>query len=148
MKKIFNVFILALAMSLAFTGCASKKAKESKGPKTYSVDLGSAVSIIKLSDEAEALDVSGLIPEGAALVAGNNIKVRWTFVADADADAIYVSCGDNSDDYVLIENVKANEAYYRSVVIPLDLDVSGPLFVKLWSSSPVICESTYMVDAK
>ncbi|MBO4532720.1 MAG: hypothetical protein J5726_03385 [Treponema sp.] len=148
MKKIIKVFILALAMSLAFTGCASKKAKESKGPKTYSVDLGSAVSIIKLNEEGETLNVSGLIPEGAALVAGNNIKVRWTFVADADVDCIYVSCGDNSEDAILIKDVKANEAYYRSVVIPLDLDVSGPLMVKVWSSSEVICESTYMVDAK
>ena len=30
MKKIFTVLVMALAMSLAFTGCASKKAN--KGP--------------------------------------------------------------------------------------------------------------------
>ena len=147
MKTIFNVLILALAMSLAFTGCASKKAKDYNGPKTYSVDLGSAVSIIKLSEEGETINVSGLLPQEAALVEGNNIKVRWTFVADTDVDTIYVSCGDNSDDYVLINDVKANEAYYRSVVIPLDLDVSGPLFVKIWSDGSAICESTY-IDAK
>ena len=147
MKKIFNVLILALAMSLAFTGCASKKAKDSKGPRIYSVDLGSAVSIINLGEEGEAINVSGLIPEDSTLVAGDVVKVRWTFVTDADVDTIFISCGDNSDDYVFIKDVKANEPYYQYLAIPLDLDVSGPLFIKIWSDADAICETTY-IDAK
>ncbi len=91
MKKIFNVFILALAMSLAFTGCASKKAKESKGPNVYTVDLASLVSVISLSEEAQAIDASVFLPEGTTPLAGEGVKVRWSFTSDTNIDKLYIS---------------------------------------------------------
>ena len=112
MKKIFTVLVLALAVSLAFTGCASKKAKDSKGPKTYRVDLGSAMSTIEIGEEVKAINVTTLLPEGAKPVAGDKVRVVWSFASDEDIGKIYVSCGDVSEDYVLIENVAAGEAVF------------------------------------
>ena len=147
MKKIFTVLVLALAVSLAFTGCASKKAKDSKGPKTYRVDLGSAMSTIEIGEEVKAINVTTLLPEGAKPVAGDKVRVVWSFASDEDIGKIYVSCGDVSEDYVLIENVAAGEAVFAVQNIPLDIDVAGPLYVNIWSDTEAVCELTY-VDAK
>ena len=147
MKKIFNFVVLALAMSLAFTGCASKKAKEAKGPKIYRMDLGSAVSTIAVGPEEQVINVSSLLPEGAKPVAGEKVRVMWSAMSDADVGAIYVSCGDNSEEFTFIENVEANQPFYAAVTIPLDLDVSGPLYVHIWSDTEAVCEVAY-IDAK
>ena len=146
MKKIFTVLVLALAMSLVCTGCASKK-KAADGPKLYRVDLGSAMSTIELGEEEKVINVTALLPEGAAPVAGESVRVMWTFVSDEDIGTIYVSCGDNSDEYVLIEDVEAGKAVYAAKSIPIDLDVTGPLYVKLWSDTEAICEVSE-IDAK
>ena len=147
MKKIFTVLVLALCVSLAFTGCASKKAKASDGPKTYRVDLGYVMSTIEIGKEEKVINVSSLLPEGAAPVAGEKVKVMWSFSSDEDIDAIYVSCGDNSDDYVLIEDVEAGKAVYATQTIPLDLDVAGPLCINVWSDTSAVCTLDYF-DAK
>ena len=147
MKKIFKFVILALAMSLAFTGCASKKAKDSKGPKTYRVDLGSAVSTIALSPEEQLINVSALLPEGAAPVVGDKVRVMWSAESDADIGTIYISCADNSDDMIFAENIEAGYPFYAAVNIPIDLDVAGPLYVKIWSDSEALCKVCYS-DAK
>ncbi len=146
MKKICTVFVLALAMGLVLTGCASKN-KASKGPKTYRIDLGSAMSTIELGEEENVINVSSLLPEGETPAAGEVVKVMWTFVADEDIGTIYVSCGDNSDDYILAQNIEAGESVYVTKSIPLDLDVVGPLYVTLWSDTESICEVSY-IDAK
>ena len=147
MKKIFTVLVLAMAMSLAFTGCASKKAKTAKGPKTYRVDLGSAMSTIEIGQEQKVINVTSLLPDGASPAAGERVRVMWSAVSDTDIGTIYVSCGDNSEDVVFIENVEAGTPFYASVVIPLDLDVAGPLYVNIWSDTEAVCEVTY-IDPK
>ena len=147
MKKIFTVLVLAMAMCLAFTGCASKKAKDSKGPKTYRVEIGSVVSTIEISSEVQMINISSLLPEGAKPVAGDKIRVFWSVIADADMGNIYVSCGDNSDEYVFVENVTEDESYYAVKDVPIDLDVAGPVYVYLWSDKPGVCE-TFYVDEK
>ena len=147
MKKIFNFVVLALAMSLVLTGCASKKANTSKGPKTYRIDLGTAMSTIEIGEEEKAINVSSLLPEGEQPVAGERVRVMWSFVSDEDIGKIYVSCGDNSEEFVLIEDVPAGETVYAAQNIPIDLDVAGPLFVCLRSDTSAICEMSY-VDAK
>ena len=147
MKKIFTVLVLALAVSLACTGCASKKAKEAKGPKMYRVDLSSAMSTIELGTDAKVINVTSFLPEGAKPQAGEKVKVMWSAVSDKDIGAIYVSCGENSDEYTLIENVVANQPFYAAVNIPLELDVAGPLYVNIWSDTDAVCEVAY-IDAK
>ena len=147
MKKIIKVLIMALAVSLAFTGCASKKAKDAKGQKTYRVEIGSVVSTIEIGKEVQMINVTSLLPEGAKPVAGDKIRVFWSVIADADMGNIYVSCGDNSDEYVLVEDVKEDESYYAVKDVPIDLDVAGPVYVYVWSDKPGICE-TFYVDEK
>ena len=147
MKKIFNFVVLALAVSLAFTGCASKKAKDANGSKTYRVDLGSVVSTIEIGKEAQAFNVTSLLPEGAVIKAGDKVRVLWTASADADIGTIYVSFGELSDDFELIENVTAGKTFYAAQSVPLDLDVTGPLYVSIWSDTKALCESAE-IDAK
>ena len=147
MKKIFSFVVLALVMSLVLTGCASKKAKSAKGPKTYRIDLGSAMSTIELGEEKKVINVSSLLPEGTTPVTGEKVSVMWSFVSDEDIGTVYVSCGDNSEDYVLIEDVVAGNAVYASKSIPIDLDVAGPLYINLWSDTTAVCEVAY-IDAK
>ena len=147
MKKIFAVLVLALSMSLVCTGCASKKANAPKGPKTYRIDLGSAMGTIEIGKEEKVINVTSLLPDGAAPSAGEIVRVMWSAVSDADIGKIYISCGDNSDDFVLIEDVEENKPFYAAVSIPLDLDVAGPLYVNIWSDTEAVCELAY-IDAK
>ena len=56
MKKILSFVVMALAMSLAFTSCASKKANE-KGPTTYRVDLGSAADVIEVGNKKQLINL-------------------------------------------------------------------------------------------
>ena len=79
MKKIINVLILALAVSLAFTGCASKKAKE-KGPKTYRIDIGSVIGSSLDVGEVTELNVSSLFPADKLPVAGDTVRVMWSMI--------------------------------------------------------------------
>ena len=147
MKKIFTVLVLAMAASLAFTGCASKKAKEAKGPKIYRMDLGSAISTIAVGPEEQVINVTSLLPEGAKPVAGEKVRIIWSAVPDKDIGAIYISCGDNSEEFTFIENVEENQPFYAAASIPLDLDVAGPLYIHIWSDTEAVCEVAYF-DAK
>ena len=147
MKKIFSLVVLALAMSLAFTGCASKKAENEAGPKLYTLDLGNVVSIVSIDEQKQLFNVSALFPNDVKFKAGDAVKVKWSFVTDADVGKVYISCGDNSEDYVFCEDVKANDAVYQYITMPLDLDVAGPLFNSIWSDTKAMCETTY-IDAK
>lgn len=147
MKKFITVLVLALAVSLAFTGCASKKANSSKGPKIFRVDLGDAMSTIEIGAEKKAINVTSLLPQGAKPAAGDKVRVMWSFEADEDIDAIYVSCGELSDEYVLVEDVEAGKPVYAVVNVPLELDATDPLYVDVWSDTEAICELAY-IDPK
>lgn len=146
MKKIFTVLVVALAMSLAFTGCASKKAKE-KGPKVYRVDVGSVVSAIEVSDVAEEINITSLFPADKLPVAGETVRLMWTVVADSDLDKLYVSLADDDTEYVLGEELKADKARYVVVNIPVKEDLTGTVYAYIWSDDSAICETTE-IDAK
>ena len=147
MKKIFTVLVMALAVSLAFTGCASKKAN-AKGPKIYRVDIGYAIGgTIEVGEVAQEINISALLPEDKLPVAGDTVRVMWTLVADADINNLYVSLGADSEGYVLAEELEANQANYVVVNIPVKEDLTGSVYLSLWSDSEAVCETTY-IDAK
>ena len=146
MKKIFTVLVMALAMSLAFTGCASKKAN-AKGPKIYRVDIGSAIGgTIEVGEVAQEINISSLLPADKLPVAGDTVRVMWTLVADSDIDTLYVNLGDDAE-YVLAEDIAADEASYVVANIPVKEDLTGNVYIELWSDSEAVCETTY-IDAK
>ena len=143
MKKIFTVLVVALAMSLAFTGCASKKAN--KGPKIYRVDIGSVIGgTIEVGDVAEEINITSLFNKLPA--AGDTVRVMWTMIPDSDIKTLYVNLGDDAD-YVLAENLAADEANYVVANIPVKEDFTEGVYVYLWSDGDAICETTY-IDAK
>ena len=147
MKKIFTVLVVALAMSLAFTGCASKKAN-AKGPKIYRVDIGSVIGgTIEVGDVAEEINITALLPEGKLPAEGDTVRVMWTLVSDSDIDNLYVSLADDETEYSLAEDISADEANYVVVNIPVTEDLTGPVYLYLWSDGDAICETTY-IDAK
>ena len=146
MKKIFTVLVMALAMSLAFTGCASKKA--SKGPKTYSIDIGYTIGgAIERGKEVLKINISSLLPQDQIPAEGEKVRVMWTFASDVDLDAVYVSLGDDSKEYILAENIEADDPKYYSVVIPVESVLSDPIYVSIWTDEPVVLETCYP-DAK
>ncbi len=145
MKKIFTVLAVALAMGLAFTGCASKKAKEN-GPKVYRVDIGSATGgTLEIGEVAQEINISSLFPADKVPAVGDKIRVMWTFIADADVGTIYVSL--DGEEYVLAKDISANEARTVAVSIPVKEELPGTVYVSLWSDSDAICETT-VIDAK
>lgn len=147
MKKIFTVLVLAMAMCLAFTGCASKKAKEN-GPKVYRVDIGSAIGgTIEVGEVAQEINISSLFPADKVPATGDKIRVIWTLIPDADVGTIYVSLGDDAEEYVLAKDLAADEARSVAVSIPVKEELPGTVYVTLWSDSEAVCETTY-IDAK
>ena len=147
MKKIFTVLVMALAMSLAFTGCASKKAN-AKGPKIYRIDIGSAISgTIEVGEVAQEINISDFFPADRLPVAGDTVRVMWTLTSDTDIDNLYVSLSGDKAQYVLAEEIEADEASYVVVNIPVKEDLTGTVYVSLWSDNEAICETTY-IDAK
>ena len=145
MKKIFTVLVVALAMSLAFTGCASKKAKEN-GPKVYRVDIGSAIGgTIEVGEVAQEINISSLFPADKVPAVGDKIRVMWTLIPDADIGTIYVGLGD--DEYVLAKDLAADVATPVAVSIPVKEELPGTVYISLWSDSEAVCETTY-IDAK
>ena len=146
MKKIFTVLVMALAVSLAFTGCASKKAKEN-GPKIYRIDVGSVVgSSLDVGEENE-LNITSLFLSDKLPVAGETVRVMWTLTTDSDIDNLYVSLADDDTAYVLAKDVAANNAGFFAVNIPVEEDLTAPVYIKIWSDSKAVCETTY-IDAK
>ena len=146
MKKIFTVLVLAMAMCLAFTGCASKKAKE-KGPKTYRIDIASVIgSSIDVGEENE-LNITSLFPSDKLPVAGDTVRVMWTLISDSDIDTLYVSLNDEAEEYELGVDIEADKASYVVVNIPVKEDLTDPVYIRLWSDSAAVCETTY-IDAK
>ena len=147
MKKIFTVLVVALAMSLAFTGCASKKAN-AKGPKVYRVDIGSAIEgKIEVGEVAQKIDITDFFSDGKLPVAGDTVRVMWDLLSDSDIDTLYVSLGDDSAECILAEDVEADSAVFVVVNIPVKEDLTGDVYISLWSDSEAICEATY-IDAK
>ena len=147
MKKIFTVLVMALAMSLAFTGCASKKAN-AKGPKIYRVDIGSVIGgTIEVGEVAQEINISALFPEDKLPVAGDTIRVMWTLISDSDIDTLYVSLNDEAEEYELGVDIEADKASYVVVNIPVKEDLTDPVYIRLWSDSAAVCETTY-IDAK
>ena len=148
MKKIFTVLVVALAMSLAFTGCASKKAN-AKGPKIYRVDIGSAIGgTIEIGDVAEEINITSLLPADKLPAAGDTVRIMWTLISDSDIDNLYVSLADDETEYVLAEDIAADSASYVVANIPVKEDLTGDVYIYLWSDSDdAVCETTY-VDAK
>lgn len=146
MKKIFTVLVLAMAMCLAFTGCASKKAKE-KGPKTYRIDIASVIgSSIDVGEENE-LNITSLFPADKLPVAGDTVRVMWTLISDSDIDTLYVSLNDDAEEYELGVDIEADKASYVVVNIPVKENLTDPVYIRLWSDSAAVCETTY-IDAK
>ena len=146
MKKIFTVLVLAMAMCLAFTGCASKKAKE-KGPKTYRIDIASVIgSSIDVGEENE-LNITSLFPADKLPVAGDTVRVMWTLISDSDIDTLYVSLNDEAEEYELGVDIEADKASFVVVNIPVKEDLTDPVYIRLWSDSAAVCETTY-IDAK
>ena len=147
MKKIFTVLVVALAMSLAFTGCASKKAN-AKGPKIYRVDIGSVIGgTIEVGEVAQEINITSLLPADKLPVAGDTVRVMWTLISDSDIDTLYVGLGDDAAEYVLAEDIAADEASYVVANIPVKEDLTGAVYIELWSDSEAVCETTY-IDAK
>ena len=147
MKKIFTVLVVALAMSLAFTGCASKKAN-AKGPKIHRVDIGSVIGgTIEVGEVAEEINISSCFTGDKLPVAGDTVRLMWTVVADSDIDKLYVSLADDDTEYVLAEDIKADKARYVVVNIPVKEDLTGTVYAYLWSDDEAICETTE-IDAK
>lgn len=146
MKKIFTVLVLALAVSLSFTGCASKKAKE-KGPKTYRIDIGSVVGSSLNVGEVNELNVSSFFQADKLPVAGDTIRVMWSMVADSDIDNLYVSLAGDPVDYTLGSDISADQINFYAVNIPVEEDMTGPVYISVWSDSQAICATSY-VDAK
>ena len=146
MKKIFTVLVLAMAMCLAFTGCASKKAKE-KGPKTYRIDIASVIgSSIDVGEENE-LNITSLFPADKLPVAGDTVRVMWTLISDSDIDTLYVSLNDDAEEYELGVDIEADKASFVVVNIPVKENLTDPVYIRLWSDSAAVCETTY-IDAK
>ena len=148
MKKIFTVLVVALAMSLAFTGCASKKAN-AKGPKIYRVDIGSAIGgAIEVGDVAEEINISSLLPADKLPKAGDTVRIMWTLISDADIDKLYVSLADDDTEYVFAEDIAADEPSFIVVNVPVKEDLTGDVYIYLWSDSDdAVCETT-VIDAK
>ena len=147
MKKIFTVLVVALTMSLAFTGCASKKAN-AKGPKIHRVDIGSAIGgTIEVGEVAQEINITTLLPADKLPAAGDTVRVMWTLVADSDIDTLYVKLVDDAGEYVLAEDIAADEASYVVANIPVKEDLTGNVYIELWSDSEAVCETTY-IDAK
>ncbi|MBO4640794.1 MAG: hypothetical protein J5710_13670 [Treponema sp.] len=147
MKKIFTVLVVALAMSLAFTGCASKKAN-AKGPKIYRVDIGSVIGgTIEVGQVAEEINITSLLPADKLPSAGETVRVMWTLKSDSDLDKLYVSLGEDETEYVFAEDISADEAKYVVMSIPVKEDLTGDVYLYLWSDDDAICETTY-IDAK
>ena len=145
MKKIFTVLVMALAMSLAFTGCASKKAN--KGPKIYRVDIGSVIGgTIEVGEVAEEINITSLLPADRLPAAGDTVRVMWTLIPDSDIETLYVNLG-GDEEYVLAEKMPAGEANYVVANIPVKEDITEDVYVYLWSDGDAFCETTY-IDAK
>ena len=148
MKKIFTVLVVALAMSLAFTGCASKKAN-AKGPKIHRVDIGSFIGgTIEVGEVTQEINITSFWPEDKLPVAGDTVRVMWTLISDTDIDKLYVSLADDDTEYVLAEDIAVDEASYVVTNIPVKEDLTGDVYIYLWSDGDnAVCETTY-IDAK
>ena len=146
MKKIFTVLVLALAMSFAFTGCASKKANQ-KGPKIYRVDIGSVLGSAVNVGEVNTINVSSLFTNEKMPAAGDTVRVMWSFVSDSDIEKLYVSLAEDTKEYVLAQDVVAEEPKYYVVNIPVEEDLTGTFSVSFRGDSEAICETAY-IDAK
>lgn len=159
MKKIIRFVVMALALGLAFTSCASKNSKkvDVAGPSVYKIYLDEVAPVITVGESKKVLKVSDQLPVGKTPVAGDKVRVIWTAISDEDIGNIYISCVDNADGLkelnlsdspvTLVEGVTAGNAFYSNVTITLDDDVEGELYVCLWSDTEATCEVSY-IDAK
>ena len=146
MKKIFTIFALAIAMCFVFTGCASKKAD--KGPKVYRVNIGTVLGgPVELSEEPTELNITSLFPNEKLPVAGETIRVMWSVRSDVDVQKIFVKLGEDSAEYLLGEDIVAENDCYIAVNIPVKEDITGPVYATIWSDAPALCTTSY-IDAK
>lgn len=147
MKKIFTIFAIALAMGFAFTSCASKKAAD-KGPKVYRVNIGTVLGgPVELSEEPTELNITSLFRNEKFPVAGETIRVMWSLRSDSDVQKIFVKVGEDAEEYLLGEDIAAENECYIAVNIPVKEDMTGPVYASIWSDAPALCTTSY-VDAK
>ena len=147
MKKIFTVFAMALAMGFAFTSCASKKAAD-KGPKVYRVNIGTVLGgPVELSEEPTELNITSLFPNEKLPAAGETIRLMWSVRSDSDVQKIFVKVGEDAQEYLLGEDILAENDCYIAVNIPVKEDMTGPVYAAIWTDSPALCTTSY-VDAK
>lgn len=141
MKKIFTVLVLTLAVSLAFTGCASKKVAD-KGPKVYRVEIGRILGgPVELNEEATAINISSFFENGNLPLAGEAIRVVWALTSEEAIDQINVSLGEDSEAVVLGKEIPAGKVVYVAANIPVKEDLTDSVYVNLWTNSPAICET-------
>lgn len=141
MKKIFTIFAIALAMSFAFTSCASKKAAD-KGPKVYRVNIGTVLGgPVEISEEPTEINISSCFDNTKIPEAGETIRVVWTLSSDVDIDQINVNLGDGSDGVVLGKEIPAGKIVYVAANIPVKEELTDSVYVNLWSTAPAVCET-------
>ena len=141
MKKIFTIFAIALAMSFAFTSCASKKAAD-KGPKVYRVNIGTVLGgPVEISEEPTEINISSCFANTKLPEAGETIRVVWSFSSDVDIDQINVNLDDGSDAVVLGKEIPAGKIVYVAANIPVKEELTDSVYVNLWSTAPAVCET-------
>lgn len=141
MKKIFTIFAIALAMSFAFTSCASKKAAD-KGPKVYRVNIGTVLGgPVEISEEPTEINISSCFDNTKIPEAGETIRVVWALSSDVDIDQINVNLGDGSDGVVLGKEIPAGKIVYVAANIPVKEELTDSVYVNLWSTAPAVCET-------
>ena len=141
MKKIFTIFAIALAMSFAFTSCASKKAAD-KGPKVYRVNIGTVLGgPVEISEEPTEINISSCFDNTKIPEAGETIRVVWALSSDVDIDQINVNLGDGSDGVVLGKEIPAGKIVYVAANIPVKEELTDSVYVNLWTTAPAVCET-------
>ena len=71
----------------------------------------------------------------------------WSMISDSDIDNLFVSLGDDPVDYTLGKDISAEQASFYAVNIPVEEDLTGPVYISVWSDCQAICATSY-VDAK
>ena len=141
MKKIVTIFAIALAMSFAFTSCASKKAAD-KGPKVYRVNIGTVLGgPVEISEEPTEINISSCFDNTKIPEAGETIRVVWALSSDVDIDQINVNLGDGSDGVVLGKEIPAGKIVYVAANIPVKEELTDSVYVNLWTTAPAVCET-------
>ncbi len=67
----------------------------------------------------------------------------WSMVADSDIDNLYVSLAGDPDEYTLGSDISADQINFYAVNIPVEEDMTGPVYISVWSDSQAVCATSY-----